>query len=262
MGRPYAALSDCQGNIQGLINPRTSTFLEQYIFSAFGETSSQNYENPWRYASKRFDADIGLVNFGQRLYDPSLGRWLTTDPAGFIDTMNLYAYARNNPFLYRDPDGRFAICIPFLAGTFDLMAMGAAVIALPAIPVIVTAVAVGTIAYVGWEAGQWISHKLDEQRYLKDEASEAPPYDGRDLGNDPAKCPGEGWEWRGDCEPGGKEGAWFNSSKGESLHADLDHPPPKKPHWDYKNRSTDESARCNTDGTWEWKTRGNLINII
>ena len=35
------------------------------------------------------------------------------------------------------------------------------------------------------------------------------------------------------------------------LHPDLNHPPPKAPHWDYEG--PDGDARLNTDGTWEWK---------
>jgi len=34
-------------------------------------------------------------------------RWLTTDPLGFEDNINLYNYVKNNPFYYTDPDGRF-----------------------------------------------------------------------------------------------------------------------------------------------------------
>ena len=51
----------------------------------------------------------------------------------------------------------------------------------------------------------------------------------------PAKSPGEGWEWRGQSgsRPGDKEGSWYNPETGESLHPDLDHPESIGPHWDY-----------------------------
>lgn len=46
-----------------------------------------------------------------RHYSPKLGRFLSTDPAG-IDpanpqSWNRYAYVRNNPFTYVDPDGEY-----------------------------------------------------------------------------------------------------------------------------------------------------------
>jgi len=84
------------------------------------------------------------------------------------------------------------------------------------------------------------------------EDSKKPPFDGRDLGNDPAKCPEEGFEWRGkDIQTG--EGNWYNPNTGISLHPDLDHPLPTKPHWDYNYPGGGKGQRINTDGTWEEK---------
>jgi RHS repeat-associated protein len=71
--------------------------------------------NPWRYASKRLDPELNLIYFGKRYYDPELIRWITVDPAGFVDGINLYQYVFNNSFRYRDPDGQFIIALPFLA---------------------------------------------------------------------------------------------------------------------------------------------------
>ena len=47
-------------------------------------------------------------------------RWQTTDPIGFQDSLNLYCYVHNNPFCYKDPDGRiaFLIAIPLIEIAF------------------------------------------------------------------------------------------------------------------------------------------------
>lgn len=45
-------------------------------------------------------------------------RWLTPDPIGFKDGLNLYAYVRNNPFYFRDPKGQFVIALPVLTWVF------------------------------------------------------------------------------------------------------------------------------------------------
>ena len=43
--------------------------------------------------------------FGRRHYSPILGRFITTDPQGFKDGPNLYAYLHGNPLDGFDPDG-------------------------------------------------------------------------------------------------------------------------------------------------------------
>ncbi len=117
-GKTFACRVDIQGNIRGLIDPITKSIATNYDYTAFGIERRINllevYQSPWRYASKRFDADLGLINFGKRDYDPVLERWTTTDPAGFVDGTNLYAYLYNNPFRYVDPDGRMAMLFPLL----------------------------------------------------------------------------------------------------------------------------------------------------
>jgi RHS repeat-associated protein len=73
------------------------------------------------FTSRRQDAESGLVYMGARHYDPVAGRFVSTDPVGFdegnIHSFNRYAYANNNPYRYKDPDGRSATAIlPFVAG--------------------------------------------------------------------------------------------------------------------------------------------------
>lgn len=59
-----------------------------------------------------YDADTGLTDMQARLYDPLIGRFLSTDPKAFNAsspfTFNRYAYANNNPYRYTDPNGAVA----------------------------------------------------------------------------------------------------------------------------------------------------------
>ena len=55
-------------------------------------------------------------------------------------------------------------------------------------------------------------------------------------GDDPTVPPGDGFEWRGPSEPGGKYGDWYNPNTHDALHPDLNHPLPKGPHWDWRNK--------------------------
>ncbi len=91
----YAPLHDFHGHIIALLNT-SGQLVEQYAMDAFGRDKTPlTTKNPWRFCSKRTDEH--LIFFGLRFYDPSLGRWLTPDPAGFVDGPNLYAYVRNSP---------------------------------------------------------------------------------------------------------------------------------------------------------------------
>lgn len=67
------------------------------------------------YVEKGFDADLGLVRMGVRDYDPERALFVSPDPL-YLESPNLcvesaldcmlYAYARSNPLLYVDPEGR------------------------------------------------------------------------------------------------------------------------------------------------------------
>ena len=51
----------------------------------------------------RWLAQAGLYLSDTRLMDPNHGAWLSPDPLGYIDSSNLYAYARQNPIDFIDP---------------------------------------------------------------------------------------------------------------------------------------------------------------
>ena len=58
-----------------------------------------------RFRGAERDDLTGLYYGGHRYYAPWLGRWLSPDPSGTADGLNQYAYCRDNPITYRDPDG-------------------------------------------------------------------------------------------------------------------------------------------------------------
>ncbi|MBC8954991.1 RHS repeat-associated core domain-containing protein [Xenorhabdus sp. PB62.4] len=57
-----------------------------------------------RYSGKERDA-TGLYYYGYRYYQPWVGRWLSADPAGTVDGLNLYRMVGNNPVTFTDRDG-------------------------------------------------------------------------------------------------------------------------------------------------------------
>ena len=62
-----------------------------------------------RCTGKERDSESGLDNFTERYFGSSLGRFMTPDPVGGHledpQTLNKYAYVRNNPLTLTDPTG-------------------------------------------------------------------------------------------------------------------------------------------------------------
>lgn len=63
----------------------------------------------YRFTSQELDAETGLYYYGARYYNPALARFVSPDPIEMRledpQTLNRYAYARNNPVFYNDPSG-------------------------------------------------------------------------------------------------------------------------------------------------------------
>ncbi len=57
-----------------------------------------------RYSGKEMDV-TRLYDYGSRYYADWLGRWVSADPAGTVDGLNLYAFVGNNPLRFIDLQG-------------------------------------------------------------------------------------------------------------------------------------------------------------
>lgn len=72
------------------------------------------------------DPDTGLVYMQQRYYDPIAGRFLSVDPvttdASTGSLFNRYNYAYNNPYRFKDPDGRFGVAGFLTGAAFEALA--------------------------------------------------------------------------------------------------------------------------------------------
>jgi len=70
-----------------------------------GAPASEVSERRYRYTGKEKDDETALYYHGARYYAPWLARWTAADPAGLADGSNLYAYVRENPVKFVDPNG-------------------------------------------------------------------------------------------------------------------------------------------------------------
>jgi len=107
----YRFVVDERGSVR-LVVKSDGVVVHRRDYDAWGEVTKETGTalHPFGYAGGLYDGAIGLVRFGARDYDPSLGRWLAKDPDLLDDGMNVSAYGDDDPIDFQDPSG-LASCI-------------------------------------------------------------------------------------------------------------------------------------------------------
>ncbi|MFO1350153.1 MAG: RHS repeat-associated core domain-containing protein [Gammaproteobacteria bacterium] len=93
-----------------VITDAAGTVVWRWVSDPFGEAAAN--EDPdqdsvtftfnLRFPGQYFDAETGLHYNYTRDYDPTVGRYVQSDPIGLRGGINTYAYVKGNPLLFSD----------------------------------------------------------------------------------------------------------------------------------------------------------------
>ena len=122
--KPYYLHHNLIGSITG-ITDENGNIIELVEYDPYGRPyfliPTGNPDNPYEisetsiirntylFQGREYDPETGLYYFRARYYDPDLCRFLSPDPTGYVDSMNLYQAFNDNPLNFTDPLGEFRI---------------------------------------------------------------------------------------------------------------------------------------------------------
>ena len=116
----YTYIHNLQGDIVGLLD-NSGTLVVEYKYDAWGKpiattgslAATLGKRNPFRYRGYIYDEETGLYYLRSRYYNPVVGRFVNADGVqtsySAMLQCNLYCYCLNNPTIYADSEGRFAL---------------------------------------------------------------------------------------------------------------------------------------------------------
>lgn len=99
---------DHLGNVRQVVDENKAV-VQQTEYYAFGLAVAKQSDvttNKYLYNGKEKQPQTTWLDYGARMYDPTIGRWNTVDPlADAFAEVSPFVYGLNNPTIYIDPGG-------------------------------------------------------------------------------------------------------------------------------------------------------------
>jgi RHS repeat-associated protein len=103
LAAPRHLFADHQGSIVALADgPGYIVAINAY--DEYGIPAASN-TGRFQYTGQAFLPELGMYYYRARMYSPTLGRFLQTDPIGYRGGLNLYGYVGDDPVNHTDPSG-------------------------------------------------------------------------------------------------------------------------------------------------------------